>query len=162
MSWGSLSQFSPNLQQPMPTMATWSRMAWGFIAARAYDPRSGAARGARERFPGTPQDVTRNPMRAVADLAALLCALLLAGPSIARSHASPDLCRGREGGAGADHDGVRRGVYAKVRANSASIAAWPFGARKRVPVPQKQGCRMSGASSGRHPSPVQRSHGSRS
>src|SRR5437867_2374772 len=45
MSWGSLSQFSPNFEQPMPTMATWSRMASGFIAARAYDPGSVAARG---------------------------------------------------------------------------------------------------------------------
>src|SRR5262245_28369119 len=32
MSWGSLSQFSPNLQQPMPTMATLSRMASCFMA----------------------------------------------------------------------------------------------------------------------------------
>src|SRR2546426_1745042 len=52
MSCGSLSQFSPNLQQPMPTMATWSRMACGFIAAGAYGPTSGAARGAdRKRRP---------------------------------------------------------------------------------------------------------------
>src|SRR5512143_3487307 len=36
MSWGSLSQFSPNLQQPMPTMATLSRMASVFpIGAEA-------------------------------------------------------------------------------------------------------------------------------
>src|SRR5438876_2670587 len=53
MSCGSLSQFSPNLQQPMPTMATLSRMARGFIAGGAYDPPSGAARGARERSSGT-------------------------------------------------------------------------------------------------------------
>src|SRR5262249_29002065 len=31
MSWGSLSQFSPNLQQPMPTIATLSRMASLFM-----------------------------------------------------------------------------------------------------------------------------------
>src|SRR5690242_21567084 len=31
MSCGSLSQFSPKLEQPMPTMATLSRMACGFI-----------------------------------------------------------------------------------------------------------------------------------
>src|SRR5262249_26032898 len=30
-SWGSLSQFSPNLQQPMPTIATLSRIACGFM-----------------------------------------------------------------------------------------------------------------------------------
>src|SRR5262245_8824888 len=39
MSWGSLSQFSPNLQQPMPTMATLSRMASGRpIVWGSYDP----------------------------------------------------------------------------------------------------------------------------
>src|SRR5690242_20555915 len=32
MSCGSLSQFSPNLEQPMPTIATLSRMACGFMA----------------------------------------------------------------------------------------------------------------------------------
>src|SRR5581483_205343 len=31
MSWGSLSQFSPNLQQPIPTMATLSRIASLFM-----------------------------------------------------------------------------------------------------------------------------------
>src|SRR5437667_302546 len=46
MSWGSLSQFSSNFEQPMPTMATLSRMASGFIAAGAYDPGSVAARAA--------------------------------------------------------------------------------------------------------------------
>src|SRR5437016_1359937 len=51
MSCGSLSQFSPNFEQPMPTMATWSRMACGFIAAGAYGPASGAARGARRTLP---------------------------------------------------------------------------------------------------------------
>src|SRR5262245_8177190 len=43
MSWGSLSQFSPNLQQPMPTTATRSRMASCFMVARAYDPRRATA-----------------------------------------------------------------------------------------------------------------------
>src|SRR5262245_61493217 len=37
MSWGSLSQFSPNLQQPMPTMATLSRMASFFIVVSSAD-----------------------------------------------------------------------------------------------------------------------------
>src|SRR5947207_15591657 len=32
MSCGSLSQFSPNLEQPMPTIATLSRMACGFMS----------------------------------------------------------------------------------------------------------------------------------
>src|SRR5438093_12884829 len=35
MSCGSWSQFSPNLQQPMPTIATLSRMASGFIVLSA-------------------------------------------------------------------------------------------------------------------------------
>ncbi len=52
--------------------------------------------------------------------------------------------------------------YPKLRANSASIAAWPLGFKNRVPVPQKDGCRMMGASSARQPSPVQRNHRSRS
>ncbi len=38
-------------------------------------------------------------MRAVASVAALLCALLLAGPPLARSHVSPDLCRLTSGAA---------------------------------------------------------------
>src|SRR6185295_9913747 len=44
MSCGSLSQFSPNLEQPMPTMATLSRMACGFMARRSYDPTPETAR----------------------------------------------------------------------------------------------------------------------
>src|SRR2546426_9946382 len=40
MSWGSLSQFSPNLQHPMPTMATLSRMASGFIVLSLPDRRA--------------------------------------------------------------------------------------------------------------------------
>src|SRR5262245_54465316 len=58
MSWGSLSQFSPNLQHPMPTMATLSRIAWAFIAAKLRSAtgyckptwrrgRVGSARGAQ-------------------------------------------------------------------------------------------------------------------
>src|SRR5262245_30929935 len=44
MSWGSLSQFSPNLQQPIPTMATLSRIASGLPMTRgSYDPRGGTA-----------------------------------------------------------------------------------------------------------------------
>src|SRR2546427_9583315 len=40
MSWGSLSQFSPNFEQPMPTMATLSRMAWGFMAISSAHRRA--------------------------------------------------------------------------------------------------------------------------
>src|SRR6185503_6311318 len=47
MSCGSLSQFSPNLEQPMPTMATLSRMACGFMARRSYDPTPETARHLR-------------------------------------------------------------------------------------------------------------------
>src|SRR5215475_16125132 len=36
MSCGSLSQFSPNLQQPMPIMATLSRIASGVMAGEGY------------------------------------------------------------------------------------------------------------------------------
>src|SRR4029078_13196906 len=44
MSGGSLSQFSPNLQQPIPTMATLSRIASGLPMTRgSYDPRRGTA-----------------------------------------------------------------------------------------------------------------------
>src|SRR3989475_12915373 len=40
MSWGSLSQFSPNFEQPMPTMATLSRMAFGFMAISSAHRRA--------------------------------------------------------------------------------------------------------------------------
>src|SRR6266516_2131099 len=40
MSWGSLSQFSPNFEQPMPTMATLSRMACGFMAISSAHRRA--------------------------------------------------------------------------------------------------------------------------
>src|SRR3954453_15301014 len=44
MSWGSLSQFSPNLQQPIPTMATLSRIASGLpMTQGSYDPRRATA-----------------------------------------------------------------------------------------------------------------------
>src|SRR5262245_61561976 len=52
MSWGSLSQFSPNLQQPMPTIATLSRIAWWFIAAGSY---GGGVVHASSRRPGRVQ-----------------------------------------------------------------------------------------------------------
>src|SRR4030095_3516521 len=55
MSCGSLSQFSPNLQQPMPTMATLSRMASTLpMTRRSYDPRPGSAslRGSERRERG--------------------------------------------------------------------------------------------------------------
>src|SRR5437867_4374134 len=48
MSWGSLSQFSPNLQHPMPTMATLSRIAWAFIAAKLR-PATGNCKPTRRR-----------------------------------------------------------------------------------------------------------------
>src|SRR5262245_5479770 len=47
MSCGSLSQFSPNLQQPMPTIATLSRMASWFIATGSYGGRGAHASSRR-------------------------------------------------------------------------------------------------------------------
>src|SRR5207244_204385 len=40
MSWGSLSQFSPNFEQPMPTMATLSRMPAGLMAVSSAHRRA--------------------------------------------------------------------------------------------------------------------------
>src|SRR5882757_626987 len=58
MSWGSLSQFSPNLQQPMPTIATLSRMASGLpIDAKA------TTRGANMQ-PESAQGAARAPSAA--------------------------------------------------------------------------------------------------
>src|SRR5207253_5344281 len=82
MSCGSLSQFSPNFEQPMPTMATWSRMACGFIAAGAYGPASGAARGAGRTLPWK-----RRPLRE-GSREQLVDRRLAVGPEEARARAA--------------------------------------------------------------------------
>lgn len=69
---------------------------------------------------------------------------------------------GRDRAGPGDRAAGAAGAQRNVRSNSASIAAAPDSERKRVPVPQKCGWRITGSGAGSKSSPVQRNHSFRS